>query len=118
MIGWWTTSRSRPFLLVVVVVIGFFSKHIETVDLVEYIEAANIGIRAQPIDFRPACNNFWVVAIATHFGSVKRNGVDISDPVPSHIDFWARVLAEYTGRIVGEQRAIASGGDEWDMNLV
>jgi hypothetical protein len=100
-VSWRAAGGFGPVFFVVVVIVGFSTKHIETVDLVEYVKAADISIRTKAVDVGPASHDLRIVAIASYFVGAEWDGIDVSDSVPGHVDFGAGVLAENARRVVG-----------------
>lgn len=82
----------RP-LRIVMIEVNLSAEHVKAMNLVEHVETANISVIAETVDFRPFGHDAWVVADIADVLGGDGNWVDVTQPVPGHVDFVGGVLA-------------------------
>lgn len=105
-------------LRVVVIKVNLSPEHIEAVNFVENVQTSNIGVVSEAVYFGPFGGNAWVIADISDVLSGNGDWVDVSQSVPSHVDFVGRVLTIDRGWMVWEEGAIPANCGELNVDLV
>lgn len=105
-------------IVVIEVPVQVLAQAVEAVDLMEHVDAPDVGVWAEAEGLGPFGGLGGIFALVEHVLAGDWNGRLSFDSFPGGVDFWRGRLAEDGLEVLFNEGAVESLGEHWDVYQV